>query len=309
MRKRSLSEKKKLQGGSQPWGAKISAENFMMNHRWRWSPWRFLVDSRWHHLSSSQWTSVSTLRAEGRNISNYTEIYWCCWDYSHWIWMCYKTRGLTIVGMSIQTNICQISWRLYSRNLLKGYMWSGERLTKIQTTTRPDHVWPEVWPKMGQAARNRENRNGQKKNWSSTMLGKWKELTLSIHMTKNTKKFSRMRRENWRDLWDQPCHVKGHLRASGQVVAKVEIASEKNSRNGSWVHGGTSWIHETTTRIFTVQKKMKTTLQATGLLRCLITIWLTNLFPFQAMKIADAEAAVVKERDKLESCQPGKWPK
>ena len=35
-------------------------------------------------------------------------------------------------------------------------MWSGERLTKIQTTTRPDHVWPEVWTKIGEAAQNRE---------------------------------------------------------------------------------------------------------------------------------------------------------
>ena len=26
-----------------------------------------------------------------------------------------------------------------------GFLWSGERLTKIQTTSRPDHVWPEVW--------------------------------------------------------------------------------------------------------------------------------------------------------------------
>ena len=24
----------------------------------------------------------------------------------------------------------------------KGYMWSGRRRPKIQTTTRPDHVWP-----------------------------------------------------------------------------------------------------------------------------------------------------------------------
>ena len=31
-----------------------------------------------------------------------------------------------------------------------------ERLTKIHTTTKPDHVWPEVWTKMGNAAQNRE---------------------------------------------------------------------------------------------------------------------------------------------------------
>ena len=26
-----------------------------------------------------------------------------------------------------------------------GYTWSGERLTKRQATSRPDHLWPEIW--------------------------------------------------------------------------------------------------------------------------------------------------------------------
>ena len=30
-----------------------------------------------------------------------------------------------------------------------GYMWSGERLTKRQATSRPDHLWPELWTKLG----------------------------------------------------------------------------------------------------------------------------------------------------------------
>ena len=34
-------------------------------------------------------------------------------------------------------------------------MWSGERLTKVQTTATPDHVWPDVWSKIGKAAQNR----------------------------------------------------------------------------------------------------------------------------------------------------------
>ena len=29
------------------------------------------------------------------------------------------------------------------RNLLQDFCGPGERLTKIQTTTRPDHLWPE----------------------------------------------------------------------------------------------------------------------------------------------------------------------
>ena len=54
------------------------------------------------------------------------------------------------------------SWRgLTKFTLLKekpptGFLWSGERLTKIQSTTRPDHEWPEVWTKMGKSAQNRE---------------------------------------------------------------------------------------------------------------------------------------------------------
>ena len=35
-------------------------------------------------------------------------------------------------------------------------MWSGERLTQIQATTRPENVCPEVWTKNGKAAQKRE---------------------------------------------------------------------------------------------------------------------------------------------------------
>ena len=41
-------------------------------------------------------------------------------------------------------------------------MWSGEILTKIQATTRPDDVWPEVWTKMGKAAQIREKQEWAK---------------------------------------------------------------------------------------------------------------------------------------------------
>ena len=33
-----------------------------------------------------------------------------------------------------------------------GYMWSGERLTKRQASSRPDHLWPELWTKLGRNA-------------------------------------------------------------------------------------------------------------------------------------------------------------
>ena len=42
-----------------------------------------------------------------------------------------------------------------------GYMWSGVRLTKRQLTSRPDHLWPELWIKLGRNAKLKE-----KHKWS-----------------------------------------------------------------------------------------------------------------------------------------------
>ena len=39
-----------------------------------------------------------------------------------------------------------------------GCMWSGERLTRPQVTSRPDHLWPELWIKMGRNAKLKEKR-------------------------------------------------------------------------------------------------------------------------------------------------------
>ena len=43
-----------------------------------------------------------------------------------------------------------------------GYIWSGERLTKQQTTSRPDHLWPELWTIYGRNAKLKE-----KQKWSN----------------------------------------------------------------------------------------------------------------------------------------------
>ena len=37
-----------------------------------------------------------------------------------------------------------------------GFSWSGERLTKKQTTSRPDYLWPEMWNDMSEAAQRKE---------------------------------------------------------------------------------------------------------------------------------------------------------
>ena len=46
-----------------------------------------------------------------------------------------------------------------------GYMWSGGRLTRKQLTSRPDHLWPEIWKTMGRNAKLKE-----KQKWSNEKL-------------------------------------------------------------------------------------------------------------------------------------------
>ena len=47
----------------------------------------------------------------------------------------------------------------------EGYMWSGGRLTRKQLTSRPDHLWPELWKSMGKHAKLKE-----KQKWSNEKL-------------------------------------------------------------------------------------------------------------------------------------------
>ena len=46
-----------------------------------------------------------------------------------------------------------------------GHMWSGGRLTRKQLTSRPDHLWPELWKSMGKHAKLKE-----KQKWSNEKL-------------------------------------------------------------------------------------------------------------------------------------------
>ena len=44
---------------------------------------------------------------------------------------------------------------LLSERPLDGYTWSGERVTRKQTTSRPDNVWPDMWNHMSDAAKRK----------------------------------------------------------------------------------------------------------------------------------------------------------
>ena len=47
------------------------------------------------------------------------------------------------------------------KEISKGIYVVRERPTKIQATTRPDKVWPEVWTKIGKSAQKSETSMGE----------------------------------------------------------------------------------------------------------------------------------------------------
>ena len=49
---------------------------------------------------------------------------------------------------------------IWDEKPLDGYTWSGERLTRKQTTSRPDSLWPEIWKDMSEASKRREKQKG-----------------------------------------------------------------------------------------------------------------------------------------------------
>ena len=60
----------------------------------------------------------------------------------------------------------QVSLNLlyWKKNLPTDYMWSGKRLTRKRLTSRPDHLWPELWKSMGKHAKLK------KQKWSNEKL-------------------------------------------------------------------------------------------------------------------------------------------
>ena len=77
-------------------------------------------------------------------------------------WMLCKKAASMTIGISMDQEIRLIlgtgftQSTLLSEKPLDGYMWSGRRLTKRQATSRPDHLWPELWRGMSKNAKLRE---------------------------------------------------------------------------------------------------------------------------------------------------------
>ena len=95
---------------------------------------------------------------------------------------------------------------------LKGYIWSVERLTKVQTTTRPDYVWPGVWTKIGKAAQNREKHKWAREKPKLDNAGRLRGIYFIDPDDQDYKETLKHVRRKLEILWQQPCRARGKLK-------------------------------------------------------------------------------------------------
>ena len=109
-----------------------------------------------------------------------------------------------------------------------GYMWSGWRLTKRQATSRPDHLWPELWTKLGRNAKLREKQKWSTENQSSIMQENYEEFISLTLRIRSSKKPLRTLSKNWKHQWLPLCLARQARRTSmKRPVARQMISSQK----------------------------------------------------------------------------------
>ena len=176
----------------------------------RWSEKWFLVHVKKLQKPPSRGTQSQTLLAEWRIIPYSTETHWRIQN---------SRTNLEV----LQERRIDDSWNIDgSRDLSDpwtgfkqftlleekppdGYMWSGERLTKLQVTTRPDQFMARALEKMGTNAKLKERSKWSNEKLNSIMPEDYEEFILLTLRKRNSKRPFRMRARNWKHRWLQPC--------------------------------------------------------------------------------------------------------
>ena len=173
-----------------------------------------------------------------------------------------------------------------------GHTWSGERLTRKQLTSRPDHLWQELWKSMGKNAKLKE-----KQKWSEEKvhLDNARKLRGIYFIDPEDKEYKETIKNARKKLETSvapamPCKIMKNCGSGGSDKNKTKLACilEANESTRMRVVNSEPHIHEDH-----IAGKGENSLQHYNLVHKFIPM------P-QAMKIPAAKAAVDKEWEKLE---------
>ena len=95
------------------------------------------------------------------------------------------------------------AWTGFTRFVLlkerppEGYTWSGVRLTRKQTTSRPGDVWPDMWKFCPMQRKRKQNKEGLSRKPSLTMPDNWEEYPSLNQTMKNSSSQRKPLGESW----------------------------------------------------------------------------------------------------------------
>ena len=227
-------------------------------------------------------------------------------DVSIRIWMSSKRSALMIIGTLMALESCLMLGQVSQFTLLEekapdGYMWSRGRLTRKQLTSRPYHLWPELWKSMGKHAKLKEEQK-----WSNEKIHLENARKLrGIYFIdpedtefKETIKDARKKLETSVAL-AMPCKFMKNCGSGASNKIKTKLACILEADESSRMRMGNSIPHNHEDHI---AGKGENSLQHYNLVHKFIPM------P-QSMKIPAAKAAVDKEWEKLEKISAWKLTK
>ena len=147
-------------------------------------------------------------------------------------------------------------------------MWSGRRLTRKQLSSRPDHLWPELWKSMGKHAKLKE-----KQKWAEEKihLDNARKLRWILFIDPEDEEFKETIKNARKKLGTSvapamPCKIMKNCGSgvSNKIQTKLACILEANAQECVW---------ETLNLQIT-----KTILQEKEKVHYSIIIWFTNLF-------------------------------
>ena len=120
-----------------------------------------MVHLRRLYLLSSRGTQSQTVRAERRIICSPTEMYRRYQDHRYILGCIVVEHIEDYWNVDVDRELSD-AWTGFTRFIVLNkkppdeYTWSGWRLTRKQTTSRPDNVWPDMWKHMSDVSKRKE---------------------------------------------------------------------------------------------------------------------------------------------------------
>ena len=173
-----------------------------------------------------------------------------------------------------------------------GYTWSRERLTRKQLTSRPDHLWPELWKSMGKHAKLKEKQKWSEEKIHLDNARKFRGIYFIDPVDKEFKETIKNARKKLETSVApaMPCKIMKNYGSCGSDTNETKLACIQEANESTRLRMGNS---EPSNHEDHFAGKGENSLQHYNLVPKFIPM------P-QAMKIPAAKAAVDKEWEKLE---------